>query len=89
MANKTDIVLDGIGKSSLLKEVTRAFLHTGCPSAMFHYISEGIRLNVAECESEEDKAFLMKLHKEMCDMKVEWARREEMYYATPFTSGEG
>jgi hypothetical protein len=89
MANKTDIVLDGIGKSTLLKEVSRAFLHTGCPSAMLHYIAEGIKLNVAECESEEDKALLMKFQKEVTDMKVAWARRELDYYATPFTSGEG
>lgn len=89
MANKSDIVLDGIGKSTLLKEVTRAFLHTGCPSAMLHYIAEGIKLNVEQCESEEDKAFLIRFQKEVADMKVEWRRREEMYYATPFTSGEG
>ena len=89
MANKSDIVLDGIGKSTLLKEVTRAFLHTGCPSAMLHYIAEGIKLNVAECESEEDKRLLYRLQLEITDMKDKWRAKEEAYYATPFTSGEG
>ena len=89
MANKSDIILPDIGKSSLLKEVTRAFLHTGCPSAMLHYIAEGIKRNVAECESEEDKVFLQRFAQEMSDMKDKWRKGEEEYYATPFTSGEG
>jgi hypothetical protein len=86
---KTDIVLPEVGKSSLLKEVTRAFLHTGAPSALFHNIAEGIKRNIVECESEEDKAFMQSLLSEITDMKDKWSKREDSYYATPFTSGEG
>lgn len=89
MASKSDIVLDGIGKSTLLKEVSRAFLHTGTPSAMLHYIVEGIKLNVAQCESEEDRIFLQLFAKEIADMKVEWSQREDSYYADPANKDVG
>lgn len=81
--SKFDIKLEGIGKSTLLKEVTRSFLHSGSPSAMLHYIAEGIKTNIDECWIEEDKAFLIRLQKEVADMSTQWSRREDMYYADP------
>lgn len=89
MASKNDIVLEGIGKSTLLTEVSRSFLHTGTPSAMLHYIAQGIRRNVSECESEEDRIFLTRFAQEMSDMKDKWSKSEDSYYLDPANKDVG
>lgn len=79
-ASKTDIVLPGIGKGIILKEVVRSFLHTGNPSALLSSLLDGVSANIGECDRLEDRILLQQLATELSDMSQAWRKKEEEYY---------
>lgn len=78
--SKGEIKLPEVNKSSLLQEVTRAYMHSGTPSALLYRLNEGITEFIGECESEEDKKFTQEFLTYMQGLQKYWRQKEEDHY---------
>ncbi len=87
MSDKKDIVLKGAHKGDLLKEVTRSFLHSGNPSALLTYLTQGVKEYCEEYipygeQGVEDVAFMRAFAEELAHMAKVYTEREEAFFGT-------